>query len=242
MNEAKNYINGSLCRPDEREEVNAKAERYMRCLREYNERTLPYVHDYASVEVVIPLTEGLNIGLELGVPTGYKDADNETLMGYFNHYVCNIDMPDIMNEFIDGSDTPYLDDPFAEFAQIKGGVMSIKFGVFENEGPIPHFHFYKGCAPEKGIPRGKLGGGGCICIMKDCYFSHGNHTDTLSAKEIKALKKFLMEKNGINGKLTNWEYIIMLWNNNNPDQQEVPSDAEMPDWTSGMDTIQFSIK
>ena len=63
------------------------------------------------------------------------------------------------------------------------------------------------------------------CIRIDCaeYFAHGNKVDVLSSKEKKALQQFmssdvrqkLFSEDG--RRLTDWEYVCILWNDNNSD-------------------------
>lgn len=82
-------------------------------------------------------------------------------------------------------------EPYFEMAQVKWGFMSIKLAIYGKEGSYPHFHFYKECAPEKGIPEEKKAGGGCLCIESANYFIHGTHTEKMNPKEINGLIAFL---------------------------------------------------
>lgn len=128
------------------------------------------------------------------------------------------------------------DSPFYEMTTVKGGFESIKIAVFGSEGQIPHFHFYKGCAPERAIPKGKVKGGGCICFMRDRYFIHGNHCDTMNTREIKAMIDFLKGKSAM-GTVTRWKELINLWNTNNPDRPQIPYNTPIPKYTSDMGSI-----
>ena len=153
----------------------------------------------------------------------------------------NISLDDILNEEIElGEDNDYHGEveSYYEMAQVKWGFMSIKLAVYGKEGKYPHFHFYKGCAPEKGIPDEKLNGGGCLCIESANYFIHGTHTEKMSPKEIDGLIEFLRKKNRTFTSITNWEYIVGQWNDNNPDQKQLPVNIDIPDYRSDMNTTQ----
>ena len=124
-----------------------------------------------------------------------------------------------------------------EMATVKGGFMSIKLAIFGSEGPIPHFHFYKGIAPEESIPNNGSRGGGCLCMDRPLYFNHGSHKETLSSKEIKGLIKFLQEPNKRFKSISNWVYLIGLWNDNNPTQTQLPMNIPIPDYKSDMGSV-----
>lgn len=127
---------------------------------------------------------------------------------------------------------------FCEMASVKWGFESIKLGVFEDEpGNIPHFHFYRGIAPEKGVPKNARSGGGCICIEKPNYFIHASHKDTMSIKEIKGLIEFLNSPHKSITNITNWEYIISLWNDNNPMRKQVPLNIPIPKYKNDMESV-----
>lgn len=146
----------------------------------------------------------------------------------------NISSDDILDMEIEDQEDPYF-----EMAQVKWGFMSIKLAIYGKEGDgYPHFHFYKECAPEKGIPENKRKRGGCICIESANYFIHGTHKDTMEPKEIDGLIKFLKTKNKTFTSLTNWEYIIGQWNDNNPDSKQLPIDLPIPNYNSNMKSVQ----
>lgn len=130
-------------------------------------------------------------------------------------------------------------EPFLEMATVKWGFMSIKLAIYGSEGSgYPHFHFFKNLKPEGGIPESYRSGGGCLAIESANYFIHGGHREKLDSKEIKGLIKFLNEKNKTIKSVTNWEYIIALWNDNNPDMKQLPLDINIPNYKSNMDTVQ----
>ena len=56
--------------------------------------------------------------------------------------------------------------------------------VYEGEGTIPHFHF-------RNLQNGKQG---CIKLLTNEYFFHGQYTDTLNSKERKLLVNYLLPK------------------------------------------------
>lgn len=159
----------------------------------------------------------------------YKDDD-----------ILNIEIDDMIEfELIDYDPEDILNTPIFE-DHLKGGFKGIKLAAYDNEGNnIPHFHYYKDCDIQKGIPESKLKFGGCLCIMDDKYFLHDNHIETLNSREIKHLKKFLRERCNPNKKYTdftgesNWEYIIFIWNKNS--ENKVPEDQEIPDYKSTME-------
>lgn len=144
---------------------------------------------------------------------------------------------DIMNENILDMEIDDYESYF-EIAQVKWGFMSIKLAIYGKEGSYPHFHFYKECAPEKGIPEEKKASGGCLCIESANYFIHGTHTEKMNPKEIDGLIAFLRKKNRTFTSITNWEYIVGQWNDNNPDQKQLPVNIDIPDYRSDMNTIQ----
>ena len=120
----------------------------------------------------------------------------------------------------------------------KNGFNSIKLAVWESEGPgYPHFHFYKNCKPEGGIPFSKRNGGGCICFESANYFKHGRHVDILNKTEIKGLINFL--KSPYPGTdHTVWYQLLFGWNNENSESKELPLDLSIPEYYSSMPTIQ----
>lgn len=127
-------------------------------------------------------------------------------------------------------------EPFFEMSSIRGGFKNIKLAVFGGEGDLPHFHFFHNVAADRGIPQEKAKGGGCLCILEPKYFMHSGHTETLTSDEIKELIKFLKSPMK-NIDISIWTYIINLWNDNNEDRTQVPIDAKIPNYHSGMDNI-----
>lgn len=118
----------------------------------------------------------------------------------------------------------------------KGGFEGIKLGVYENEGPIPHFHFYKGLKPEGSIPKiYARNGGGCICFKEAKYFIHGKHTEVLTKKECDALNEALRKP--YQGKdITLWQQLINFWNEGNDEKYPIPENLEIPCYKHNMES------
>ena len=126
---------------------------------------------------------------------------------------------------------------------IPWGFESIKLAVYDNEGSgYPHFHFYKGCKPEGGIPNSKRAGGGCLCFESANYFTHHGHKDTMNKTEIKELINFLKSPVKNNDEIIVWKFLIMSWNGQNPDERQLPTSLEIPDYKPSMKTIQSDKK
>lgn len=97
--------------------------------------------------------------------------------------------------------------------------------VYEGEGTIPHFHF-------RNLQNGKQG---CIKLLTNEYFFHGQYTDTLNSKERKLLVNFLKsepkkqyQKIFAEG-LTNFDVLCLLWDMNNDDEISL-NDVKMPNY------------
>lgn len=172
------------------------------------------------------------------------------LPGGTRYKVCTLNYPEgfLINEakldMILDSQIPLLEAAaeqshlFTEMAHVKGGFNSIKLGVFEDEtGDIPHFHFYKGLKPEGGIPKNARTSGGCICFMSPNYFLHAGHKETMDKKEMKGLIEFLNKDHESISGITNWIYMISLWNDNNPLRKQVPINTKIPAYTHNMESI-----
>lgn len=175
--------------------------------------------------------------------------------GKTRYEVCTLDHPEgfLINEakldIILDSQIPLLEAAaeqshlFTEMAHVKGGFNSIKLGVFEDEtGNIPHFHFYKGLKPEGGIPKNARTSGGCICFTTPNYFVHAKHDEKMDKKEIKGLIEFLNKKHESIIDITNWEYMITLWNDNNPLRKQIPINLKIPEYTHNMKSIRDNTK
>ena len=103
------------------------------------------------------------------------------------------------------------DHKLLEMANI-GSFSGYKVSIYGAEGNIPHLHFYTE-GKKKNIY-------GCIRLDMPEYFKHGKHKDDLSSKERKAFVTWINSKETpfkrFTDALTVWEYICILWNENNP--------------------------
>jgi hypothetical protein len=110
-----------------------------------------------------------------------------------------------------------------EMAQV-GTFAGYTCSVYGKEGSLPYFHFY---TKDKKIS-------GCIRLDAPDYFVHGKHKAKLNSKEKKQLIEWLQSKETPFKKFTDvltvWEYICILWNENNLD---APMDLniKMPDYS-----------
>ena len=204
------------------------------------------------------MTNKFNIG-EVVMITEGEEKDNIAVIdkityrspvrGKIRYMVCTLQQPNgfMINEakldLLLDSQIPLLESAaeknhiFSDFAMVKGGFNSIKLGVYSSEGKIPHFHFYKGVSSNYGIPRSARTIGGCICFNEPKYFIHGSHTDTMDKKEIKGLIEFLNKQNNTLPDVTIWRYMILLWNDNNPYQTQIPISTKIPEYTYNMKSI-----
>lgn len=77
-------------------------------------------------------------------------------------------------------------------------------------GNIPHFHIWDISTMGDEFHT-------CIKIESPEYFHHEGKEDVLSSKEKKELIRFLSsERKNSRFKMTNWQYLVDLWNDNNP--------------------------
>ena len=110
-----------------------------------------------------------------------------------------------------------------------GSFCGYKVSIYGGEGNIPHLHFYT-----ENKKKNIYG-----CIRLDCseYFDHGKHNARLNSKEKKIFTEWIKSKETPFKKFTDiltvWEYVCILWNENNPnykfnyDQYTMPNYAEL---------------
>ena len=114
-------------------------------------------------------------------------------------------------------------DYLGEMAKV-GTFYNIEIFVRTNDpGKIPHFHFL-----DKNKDKDNEG---CIRIDRPEYFDHEGKKLHLNSSQRKEMVEFL--KSSYRRKslgITNWEYLVLLWNDNNSDV-EIDDDTEMPDYT-----------
>lgn len=110
-----------------------------------------------------------------------------------------------------------------EMAQV-GKFSSYTVSVYGGEGNIPHFHFYTKDRSTSG----------CIRIDKAEYFVHGKCKDKLSAQDKRKFIEWITSTETpfkkYTDKLTVWEYIKILWNENN-EVYKISDDIPMPDYS-----------
>ena len=101
------------------------------------------------------------------------------------------------------------------------GLGDCKIQVFNNEGIIPHFHITsKGENFEC-----------CVCIFEPLYFNHGRKNGKLDANQRKQLNKWLCSpSNAVVGNLTNWENIVLSWQNLGNSMKCIPKVIKQPDY------------
>lgn len=78
----------------------------------------------------------------------------------------------------------------------------------DDPGYVPHVHV---------VDRATKGRNLDVCVRLDrvAYFQHGHHDGVFNAAQRKAFNEFMNSapRNGVFG--TNYEYAVMLWNDNN---------------------------
>lgn len=110
----------------------------------------------------------------------------------------------------------------------KVGNINSKLMVYVNSddsGSIPHFHIVDETTRGKEFNT-------CVRIEKAQYFTHSNKQDRLNTTQRKQLQKFLSQpfkRSKFNG--TNWEFIVMSWNDNNSNSN-VDEKLKQPNYTN----------
>ena len=113
----------------------------------------------------------------------------------------------------------------AQLGEFKPGCMIVVYG---EDGESPHFHIeYKDLKKYC-----------CISIDNASYYNHENDTgDCLSDSELAELVQWLRsdskEFSMINVKLSNYQNICILWNQNNKQKVQVPLTG-MPEYSVGL--------
>lgn len=135
-------------------------------------------------------------------------------------------MKDI-NEYIVGSlENEKL---LLEMAQV--GPLDNKLIIYirsNDAGNIPHFHIVDKQTLGKDFHT-------CVEIKTNKYFHHTGKEDILNSKQRKNLNDFFKQKHkSAKLNLTNWEYCLILWNDNNSNMN-IPEDLEQPDYTEIFD-------
>lgn len=102
-----------------------------------------------------------------------------------------------------------------EMARV-GSLNGFEFKVYGGERNIPHIHMDS--ADKK------------VCIRLDIaeYYAHGKSKDTLNSNERDILIDFMNNRHR-RFDITNYEYMLNLWNENNPNY-EIDEEMQMPDY------------
>lgn len=107
-----------------------------------------------------------------------------------------------------------------------GTVNGYEIMVFESEGNVPHFHFRNLQTDEKG----------CIKLLSNEYFKHGEYTAEMNRKDRKLLVEFLHEdpkpqyKKMFAEGLNNYDILCLLWDMNNDDDLCEKGSLDIPDY------------
>lgn len=102
------------------------------------------------------------------------------------------------------------------------GTITKNYRIFVNSndnGDVPHFHCRR---PDDRRDT-------CIKLLCAEYFQHGKNTNTLSTAVCKELYDFLRSPSKDLPAITNWQYLVSLWNHDN--RRNVPIDTPLPDYT-----------
>ena len=103
------------------------------------------------------------------------------------------------------------------------GLGDCKIQVYSNEDIIPHFHIIS--------KNNKFEC--CVCIFEPLYFNHGSKVEKLDSNQRKTLNKWLSDPSDvIVGNLTNWENIVLSWQNLGNSMKAVPKIIKQPDYTT----------
>lgn len=109
------------------------------------------------------------------------------------------------------------------------GFVGHKYEIYvrtNDKGNIPHFHMWDIETMGDKFHT-------CIKLTVPEYFHHEGKEGILSSKERRELVKFLESpRKKSRYPITNWEYLIDLWNDNNNSSMNVDPDQEMPDYNN----------
>jgi hypothetical protein len=95
----------------------------------------------------------------------------------------------------------------------------------DDERDIHHFHVFRNENDKK-----IWSNGACLFLDDNAYYDHGRNKETLTEDELKAVIYRLEEPSSVpKFQGSNWEYLVSLWNANNP-RYPVDPDLKMPDY------------
>lgn len=130
---------------------------------------------------------------------------------------------------------------FLERVDVDPQVGDLELAVWPHDTGLPHVHFYfRGQDTEYVAPNGARPWGGCLCLEHARYFDHGSHRQIMDESQMVTLKSYLTERH--DGDTTNWQRIISLWNESNPNGKQVPIDTTIPDYRWNMSSTGGSIE
>lgn len=89
----------------------------------------------------------------------------------------------------------------------------------DGEQEIRHFHVYRTDNDKQ-----RWANGACLFLNENRYYDHGKNRETLTEDELNAVIKKLKENHPTLG-ISNWKYLITLWNDNN---HRYPIDPDTP--------------
>ena len=95
--------------------------------------------------------------------------------------------------------------------------------VGDGERDIRHFHIFRNNNDKIAWMNGA-----CLFFSENSYYDHGKNRATLSDDELKAVVKKLKEPHPTL-EVTNWKYLITLWNDNNP-EYPLEGNPEIPEY------------
>lgn len=157
----------------------------------------------------------------------HVDPSNDSSDDLYNKIIC------IENNIIERGikihngtsifDYSYFYEMAGRLPRDRSGNFNFIVAVGCDEGTVPHFHVFWNEIDMKGWRNGA-----CLMFTENAYYDYSNNRKTLNRKDLIALVSKLKE-NRKDIKITNWEYLIMLWNDNNEDY-EIPMDTEVPDY------------
>ena len=90
----------------------------------------------------------------------------------------------------------------------KGYGLIIAMG--DKERSIRHFHIYRSQADKE-----SWSNGACLYLNENKYYDHGRNKGTLDEDELLSVIEKLKSQHPTLG-VSNWKYLVALWNDNNP--------------------------
>ena len=178
-----------------------------------------------------------NIPARIGYKVLFENSDDDIITNDYNlKYPGEDGKTNIFKEnleiYMNENENNDYDEAFMEMAgRIPGEVKipgkpkkhGLIIAVGADEQTHPHFHVFKNENDKK-----KWEDGACLFFTGNKYYDHGKNRETLDKDELNAVIKNLRSMHK-NGKLTNWEYLVSLWNDNNY-RYEIDYNIKMPEY------------